>query len=160
MPGIQHLITVVPYSVFEEMKERIKNDPGLRDMDRKGVAIGRTSSGKMILNADHRLVKEFILSKSLDAKEPGVRRITERKTDPKAKEHVDEPEKASEKKPDQDVSEGIFLTGAGGKWEKCDVSKNAELKKKLKDCPKEKRKHISKREKSVQRSRSSDGRDI
>ena len=55
---------------------------------------------------------------------------------------------------------GSASAETGGRWEKCDVSKDAELKKKLKDCPKEKRKRASKREKSAQRKRQTDGRDI
>ena len=135
IPGIEHLVTVVPANIYNELAEFAKADPYLKTLKLKEAVIGETASGKQILNYEHEAVKKFVLSKTLSEKE-----ITEEIKD-KAK--TDKKEPTAENKNNKKEAKGIpvsnkpRLKSMNGKWEKCDVSKDADLKKKLMDYPPE-----------------------
>lgn len=136
IPGLKHLITVIPYDAYVEMKDYAKKDPDLKQIDMKRAVMGKTASGKMILNMDHEVVKRFVLSRTLDAKEPDTEKKM-RETAEKTEEKTAVPEIKAEKTEEKEEPEAHGVESTGGRWEKCDVSKDADLKNRLSSCPKE-----------------------
>ena len=115
IPGVNGLVTLVPDDIYKEAVLKAKQSK----MDISGMEKGVTASGKHILDVNHPAVNSYILGTMLDIEKDGA------------------VEKPKPEKVQTERSEKVsMLHSTNSKWEKCDASKDRELKKELREYEK------------------------